>query len=335
MSNPARAHRSPPRRGLTVATYATLISATAVWGTQFAVGKIAVTTVPPLSFAFARTLLAAVVFVAAALAFGGGLRVQWRDVPGLILVGAVGYALNQVALFLGLRFSPASDGALMGPTTNPGFTLLLAWLLGRESANRRQLAGMLVSAFGVALELVAVELEGSSSAAPYRFAGDLLFLFSGLAWAVMSGFGRDYMARYGSLRTTTWAFVIGTPVVGLSALLAGERVDVAALGPRDGLILVFMAVFGGFLAFWLFNRGVAHAGAGVASRFANLIPVFGLLVSVPVLGERPSPLQIVGAALIVAGVWVSTVDRGRRAAAPATRTDRAIAIPAAPQEPTS
>jgi drug/metabolite transporter (DMT)-like permease len=289
--------------------YGVLVAITAVWGVQFVLGKLMVASVPPFTVAFARSFIATVLYVALALTRPDGLRVRRADLGPFFLLGFVGNPVYHGSFFLGLHFAPASDGVLLLPTMNPVFTVLVAWLLGRETPTRQQLAGMAISALGVTLVFQAVAGADPVAGEPARLLGDCLFLVGSLSWGIYSAVGRHLFSSYGAARATTVSALVGLGPMAVLSWLAGDSSSILRLSAGDVAILLYMSVFAAFLGFMLFNRAVASIGAGPASRFTNLVPVWGLVVAALVLGERPSILELAGGMLIVVGVWVSTAQR--------------------------
>jgi drug/metabolite transporter (DMT)-like permease len=285
------------------------VMVTAVWGIQFVLGKLMVGSTPAFTVAFARSFIATVLYIILAMSLPGGLRVKRTDLPVFLLIGFIGNPVYHGSFFLGLQLAPASDGALLLPTMNPVFTVAVAWMLGKESPTGRQLAGMGISALGVALVLRAVAGSGEAGGGPTRLLGDCLFLVGSLSWGIYSSLGRRLFSTYGAARATAVNSLVGIGPMAVMGWLAGDPRSVFGIGARDLAILLFMSVFGAFLAFLLFNRAVASIGAGAAARFTNLVPVWGLVAAALVLGERPSVSELVGGLLIVLGVWVSTAER--------------------------
>jgi drug/metabolite transporter (DMT)-like permease len=79
--------------------------------------------------------------------------------------------------------------------------------------------------------------------------------------------------------------------------------------------IAYLSVAGTVLGFVLFYEGVRLVGAARAASFALLVPIFGVLSSVLVLGERLRPLLAVGGAIVLVGLWlVQTPGRSRRQA---------------------
>ncbi len=293
-------------------TYLTLLVVSAVWGAQFALGKILVTGMPGMTLAFARSAIAATLFVLFASTLPGGLYLRREHLGSFLLLAIIGTPLYQGAFFLGLQLAPASDGALLLPTMNPVFTVLVSALLGYEAPSRRHLAGMALSGVGVAIIFAAIERAEPSASSPNSLLGDLLFLAGSLCWGIFSSVGSRVFAVYGAVRGTAVASAIGLLPMAVLGWLAGDMGSLLTMSPSGVWIVLFLGVLGGFLGFMMFNQSIASIGAGATARFNNLVPVWGLVVAVVLLDERPSPLQLVGSALIVAGVWTSSSGpRGR------------------------
>jgi len=86
--------------------------------------------------------------------------------------------------------------------------------------------------------------------------------------------------------------------------LASGRV--AVWNAATGAGMVYFAVFPSILAYLFWNRGVEQVGANRAGLFLYLIPVFGIVLAITLLGERLHLFHLVGAALIFAGIYIST-----------------------------
>jgi drug/metabolite transporter (DMT)-like permease len=80
--------------------------------------------------------------------------------------------------------------------------------------------------------------------------------------------------------------------------------DLEAAGPDAWLPMLYLAVFGTVLAFVFFYEGVSRIGPARAAAFAMLVPIFGVLASVLLLGEELGVNLVLGGAAIVAGLWL-------------------------------
>jgi drug/metabolite transporter (DMT)-like permease len=82
--------------------------------------------------------------------------------------------------------------------------------------------------------------------------------------------------------------------------------DVPAWPLAAWLDIAYLVVFATIVGFVLFYYAVRRFGAGLASMVSYLVPVFALIQAVLLLGERPTPLELVGGSIILVGVRLAT-----------------------------
>jgi drug/metabolite transporter (DMT)-like permease len=85
-----------------------------------------------------------------------------------------------------------------------------------------------------------------------------------------------------------------------------------ALDTQNLLTLFYVAVFPSTVAYLCFNRGVQLIGANRAAPFFHVVPVFGAIMAIAFLGERPQAFHIIGFALVLMGVFVASRNPGGR-----------------------
>lgn len=94
--------------------------AASIWGGSYVVSKIVLETVQPLALVWLRYVVALVTLVLAILVTRQSWRIRWRDVPLVITIGIVGYAISIWTQFLGTKLSTAQMGAMITSAT-PAF----------------------------------------------------------------------------------------------------------------------------------------------------------------------------------------------------------------------
>ncbi len=282
------------------------------FGGTWPAGKVAAAHVEPAVVAVLRFTTASALLWLWARASGNPVRRPVRsDLPLLAILGfTVVFAYNLCFLY-GVRHAPATDGAVLVPGLIPAMTTLLAWPVLGERPAGRALVGLAVAFAGVV-----IVADPAGSVGSRRLIGDALFVGAALAWAGYTIAGREATRRFGSVSANVFATGVGSllllPVTfvgsgwsGLGSATAGAWGSIA-----------YLAVAGTVLAFVLFYEGVRVLGAPAAASFALLVPIFGVLSSVLVLGERLRPGLALGGAIVLAGLWL--VQTPRRVAAAAT-----------------
>jgi drug/metabolite transporter (DMT)-like permease len=293
-------------------TETALLGMVLVWGTNFAVVKRTLDAFQPLAFNGLRFAIASL-FVAAVLRARGPIPLpERRDLPRLAVVGILGNVVYQVAFILGLSRTHAGHASVV-LALSPMFTALLSSWRGHEQPGPRTWTGAAASIVGIAL---VTSSGGGAGSPPGAVWGDLVLVGAAFLWAAYSVGSQPLVQRYGSVPTTAWTLWIGTPpllLVGVPSLLR-QRWDVSAAAWGG---LLFSACLSIGLAYLIWYRGVERIGNTRTAIFSNLTPLVALAVSAVWLGERPSPLALVGVVLTLGGVmWVRS-DRGKAARAAA------------------
>jgi drug/metabolite transporter (DMT)-like permease len=284
-----------------------LVIAAASWGAATAAGDHA------LEGMTAIDLLVLEVFVAAAILWlpqpGEGLP-RPRPRPAYLLLGALEPALAFLLINLGLERTSAGVGSLL-ISLEGIFVALLAMALLRERVARATTIALALGIGGAAL--VAAPHGGGES----TIEGNLLVGAGSLAAAGYVVLARRLAGSAPALGVTRWQFasaaLLVTPVAAVDWLTGGS--DLAAAGLEHWLAAVLAAALGGAVAFLLYNIAIARVRASTAGAVLNLIPVFGLIAAVGVLGERLEPLQLVGGATILTGLyWLTRAETSATAA---------------------
>ncbi len=260
---------------------------------------------PPATMAFWRWVLALLLLLPFVMRPMYGqralLRANWRH---LALLGVLGVGCYNTFLYAALQTTSATNGVLISSIT-PLLIVLIGRVLFGVTMTRRQQVGIVLSLAGV----VGIVSRGDMAVLMgLDFNnGDLLLVGGALTWALYT-----VLLRWRPAGIDTRAFLGATVIGGLVFLmlplylveLASSRV--AVWNAATGAGMVYFAVFPSILAYLFWNRGVQHIGANRAGLFLHLIPVFGVVLAVTFLGERPHLFHLVGAALIFTGITISS-----------------------------
>ena len=272
------------------------------WSGSWITGKLAVAGAPPLEISTARFVIAAVVLAAIALATRTDLG--RGNLWPIVLAGFLGYCAYNAFVFVGLTMAPASDGALIVPTTIPVLTALAATFIG-ERLTTMKVAGFALASIGVALVIAAGQTAEEISNS--RLIGDVLMVLGAVCWAAYTVLGTIAMRTRSPLAVVTIAAPIGALCLVPLGFLEHGYADVTAWSLSVWLNVLYLALIGSVASFILFYWVVRRVGAGVAAMTSYLVPVLTLAMAVVLLGDRPQPLQLVGGVVILAGVRLATL----------------------------
>jgi drug/metabolite transporter (DMT)-like permease len=272
-----------------------LLTTILLWSLNLSVTKYLLTHgLEPLSYAVVRYGLAGLVFVGAALAIEGTLRIERRHLP-LVCLAAVALWLNQLSFVFALDLTTASTiGLLLGAI--PIFTALLGLFLGLEHLTRRFWVAAAISALGVALVALGAGSEVSASGI-----GILLGLATGVTGATYSVTAAPLMRHYSPMRMSAAVFPIAWVLIVLTRVPSAEEQD-WSLGVDVWALLLF-ATFGPLVVTTvLWFRAIHRIGAARATLAANLQPFVAALLAVILLSEPLSAIQVLGGLLIASGI---------------------------------
>jgi drug/metabolite transporter (DMT)-like permease len=277
-----------------------VIGATMIWGSSSVVTKIALTDVPPTMLAFARLALAYLILRPLVARSGG--RPAQGALPALL--GLTGFAGFVLLRNLGLGAAPASHGSLIEGGATPALGMLLAVVLLAERPSPRRLTGMGASLAGVAIAVLP-RMEGSMSAS---LAADSV-LFAGTAcFALYTVLGRRACADGGSLGVVVGAMRYGLYALAPFALTELVVTGVSTLTPVTLCAVIYLGAVCSAAAYTLWGYGLSHLPAGQVALLSNLELVCGIVLAAGLAGEAFTPLQLTGAALVLAGIWYGTAS---------------------------
>lgn len=196
----------------------------------------------------------------------------------------------------GLAFAPAAH---MGVIT-PSFMLLCSTLGSRFVLHEPLTAARSFGALAIAAGIVTLGWDGLANHGDKTWIGDAMFALGGLFWASYTIGSRAW--RVEPLHATAVVGVLSMLIYMPPYLWLGGA-DLAAAPWREIAIqAVFQGVLSAIVALLLYTRAVALLGAARGAVFAALVPTFSLLLAIPLLAERPTPLQLLGVLFVTAGM---------------------------------
>ncbi len=258
-----------------------------------------------------RIPAAALLLFAAAKVAGIPIGVRKSEFKLMAGVSFVGMFLFMMAFILGLSLTSASNAGVINAST-PLFILLVSFMSGIERPERKTVTGILIGFSGM---LALSWHNGGIALNP----GDLLILLSCLCWAVYTVFGKRLLLTLHPIAATAWIYLLTSIFQLPFVLIQLPGQSWAEISPSNWFNLGISCVGSLFLANTLYYFSVNRIGPSKVGVYTNLTPIFTLTLAALIRGERITPLQIAGLAVILAGIWVS--NRGRIRAAPLSPAD--------------
>lgn len=281
-----------------------------VWGLNFVVIKLGLHNMPPLMLAGLRFML---------VAFPAIFFVARPKIPFKLLLGyGLTISFGQFAfLFCAIKFGMPAGLASLVLQAQAFFTIILGAFVFGERLQGKQLAGITLAVFGV-LVLIEASLNGQDVA----LLGFMLTLAAGLSWACGNIFNKlimQHAARPQVMSLVVWSALIPViPFLAASFILDGPDVMLRSLVDIDLttiLSLIYLAFVATIVGYGIWGSLLGRYETWRVAPLSLLVPVVGLASAALLLDETLSALQLLGAVLIMAGLYINVFGlRVRRAA---------------------
>ena len=304
------------------------------WGSAFAAIRIGLQSFSPTHLALLRFLSASIALVVYALVTRMRLPAV-RDLPAIFLLGALGFALYNIALNIGEQSIQSGPAALLIQTV-PIWTALFAAVFLSE---RMRVLGWMGICMGFAGAVVIALGKNGAEAGRNAGIGAVLILLAAVSASAYNIIQKRMMARrlevgegaamdnglparagYKPVELTTYAIWAATVL--LLPFSSGLFRDLSAASAPAVISAVFLGVGPAALAYATWAVVLHRLPAGQAAGFLYAVPVVAFLVGWIALGEVPTILDVLGGLLALAGVAViSSVGRLPSSASAKERVD--------------
>lgn len=282
------------------------------WGLNFVVIKVGLHNMPPLLLAGLRFLL---------VAFPALLFVARPKIPLRLMLGyGLTISFGQFAfLFSAINFGMPAGLASLVLQAQAFFTIILGAVMFGERLQRRQLVGITLAVFGI-LVLVEASLTGQHVA----LLGFMLTLAAAFSWACGNIFNKKIMMleqRPAIMSLVVWSALIPiVPFFVASLLLDGPAVMLRSLVEIDTVTvasLVYLAFVATISGYGIWGTLLGRYETWRVAPLSLLVPVVGLASAALLLDEHLSLLQMIGAVMIMAGLYINVFGLRLRRKIPA------------------
>ncbi len=292
-----------------VRAYILLIIVTAIWGIAEPVIKYTLGGFPPLLFLVYRFGLSTILSLILFLIFGFHFPKDGKTRLELILYGLITSTVSLGLLFFGLDNTTVLDATLI-TLINPLLVSFAGVYFLREHVTIKEKIGMGIALLGTILTVFEPVFQNNHT--QIRLSGNLLIFFYLFTTAWGAVLAKKLLRKDVSpLTLTNTSFIVGFISLIPFALTKYSITDITSVTFPYHLGVAFMALISGSLAYYLSNRAQKSIEIGEAAVFSYLYPLFSAPLAVIWLGEKITPVYIIGGIVIVLGVLIAEIKKKR------------------------
>lgn len=294
-------------RGVTIPAALTALLLAAMWGSNVVGLKVTLEGFTPVWSAFWRMLLGLPTLALWAWIGGVSLRPSTRELRFLWILGGL-FSLQIMLLNLSVNYTSAAYSAVL-INASPIFTNVIAhFFVHEDRLSKLRIVGLAL-AFGGVCAVLLSRPETRFASAPVL--GNILAMATAVAIAVRMVYTQKLVQKIDPIRTIFWQVVFSLPCfLVVAAVFEGPAVVELATRPVVAMLYCSFGVVG--VAFILWVRLLKQYPPGLISVFVFPTPLFGVLFSALVYGERIGAELLLGVAAVATGILIVSWEKRTR-----------------------
>ena len=288
----------PVRTKVAASLYATM--SISFWGISFVSTKAVLKTLDPYTLLVLRFAIGAAFLLFLLLLNSYRLKIPFKYIPHLIVLGVLGVFIHQVVQATALLTIDASSAGWM-ISFSPVFTVILSMLFLHEKMTVPKAIGMIVAITGVMM--VTSARNGQSIGFAFNI-GYILMIISTLNWAIYSVLLKKLRIQLPSLVITFYMSLLGFSLT-IPFLIRNRGWEgISLLTQVEWAHLLFLGVFVSGIAYWYWAKALEVLDASRVSMFLYMEPVTTLVAAIFLLHEKIFFISILGGVIIIIGVVI-------------------------------
>lgn len=264
-----------------------------MWSSAFTSARVIVEYAPPMASLSLRFLISGLIGVGIALALGQSFRLSRAQWKATVIFGVCQNALYLGLYFVAMQTIEASLASIFA-STMPLMVALAGWAIFRDRLPRLAVSGLVLGIIGVVLIMGARVGTGVD---PF---GVTLCIIGAVALTVATLSVRGASSGGNVMMIVGLQMLVGSACLAVPAAML-ETIEVT-LSWQLVVAFVYTTLVPGLAATWVWFTLVNRIGAVKAATFHFLNPFFGVAIAAALLGERLGVLDVIGVAVIAAGI---------------------------------
>jgi len=279
-----------------------MLLAVLCWAINFSFIKIALREFSPMAFNGIRLLFASLILIIVLFVRGGSFSLAKSDIQKILFLAIIGNTAFQLLFIHGLNWTTASNTSVIMAMT-PVFVALLSVLLKQEKIHWAGWLGIVISFIG--FYFIITKQVGTFHFSWEELRGDLMILIGNLFWAIYTVFSKPFLEKISPLKWTSITLAVGTVFYLPFAALDIVRIQWSEISFQAWAALIYSGLFAIAICYVIWYASVRRVGNSKTAIYGYLSPIFTILFAYLLISERITLLQIGGALIILAGVYLT------------------------------
>ncbi len=273
----------------------------AFFGTLPVVGKVVLAVLPPVSVVGFRVGITALILFAIQL-YRKRLWLKDRaDYMRLAVLSLFGVTFNQLLFVGGLSMTKASNTSLL-LVTIPIFTLAISAIAGSERLRALKVIGIVLASAGV---IFLIDPRNASFSSETTL-GDMMIIANSLSFGIYVATSKDIFTRNGAIRSMMWVFLFAGLVCVPLGLYSLSSIDATNVDLIIWLLVLHVAIIATAIPYLINAWAISRVNPSVIAVYVYFQPLIGFTLAVIFLNEMVDSKFIIAAALVFAGVYLTT-----------------------------
>ncbi|MFH2109270.1 MAG: DMT family transporter, partial [Patescibacteria group bacterium] len=294
---------------------------TLIWGGATPVIKLGLNSLPTFTFLFIRLAISSIAVLPILLVKLKKTPLKLPQIPALFFIPFFGQTISLGLVFLALDRTSALDGAILG-SISPIMISIAGVILLHEVITKREKIGTAIALLGTLIIIFQPWAESGFSLHDgfrEKLLGNVLmvgYLLANTAYTIAT---KRYFKKYPKTDPfikISLGFIVGAitffplSMLELSSLTTVSGIAALTFPPLTAILsLLYMAIFSGVIAYFLYEMALKYIEASEASVFTYLQPVIAIPASFILLGEVPTGVFMMGGAVIAMGVYLAETKK--------------------------
>jgi drug/metabolite transporter (DMT)-like permease len=282
------------------------VAATIIWSGNFIIARAISHEVAPITLSFFRWGTAVVLLLPFAWKH---IKPAWQIVKEhkayFFWTSLTGISLFNTFVYVAGQTSTAINMALIGTTSSPIISVILAHYFLKEHITLRRITGMALCITGI---LFLLSKGSFYNLLHLQFTkGDVWILLAAASFACYNIFARKRPPQISAMGFLFFVFAVGTVLLLPAFIIESSYTQAIAWNSKIAGSILYLGLGTSVIAFLFWNRSIKEMGAGRTALFGNLIPIFSSMEAVVLLGEKITVIHIISFILIVMGLLVDNL----------------------------